>query len=133
MIFARSVDIEVADEENNDQEEAHEEESDEKSDEDSDDDSDEEVDNGSDKEVEAEQDDPSENDSPMGTPWSLPRAFDDSGVPRQRELKRKADAKSDGSHFDGSFLTSRKRCKLYHSSRRILRSCVDADGDVKMG
>ncbi|OSS44136.1 hypothetical protein B5807_11174 [Epicoccum nigrum] len=68
MIFARSVDIEVADEENNDQQEAHEEESDEKSDDDSDDDSDEEVDNGSDKEVEAEQDDPSENDSPMGTP-----------------------------------------------------------------
>ena len=64
----------------------------------------------------------------------LDRAFDNCGVPRRGGLKRKADVKSEGSRHDGSFSTSRKRCKLScSSSRQVLRSCVDADGDVRMG
>lgn len=65
----------------------------------------------------------------------LDRAFDNCGVPRRGGLKRKADVRSEGSCHDGSFSTPRKRCKLScsSSSRRVLRSCVDADGDVRMG
>lgn len=63
----------------------------------------------------------------------LNRAFDNCGVPRRGGLKRKADAKLGGSYHDGSLSTPRKRYKLNCSSRRVLRSCVDADGDVRMG
>lgn len=75
----------------------------------------------------------SEEESEKESEEGLNRAFDDCGVPRRGGLKRKADVKSEGSRHDGSFSTSRKRCKLNCISRRVLRSCVDADGDVRMG